>query len=582
MTENINKANSGVSREEAENILKKFLDNENYKVLAVKGNLGVGKTHLVQSFLYKHKGEYYYYGSVFGISSIEQLKSRILANNKNQAGSNSANEFLANIFEGFHRNSERLQRTTKIDLPLPGQTSIPVVGSLISMAGDLALNILFNGIKNSIICIDDLESKSKFPLDELLGFVEYLVQELKCKIILIDNEDILLEDAASKKALEHYRQKVIDREFKLDPTVEENLDFIFKDNPDIEVIKSVFINAGTNNIRVIRKTKWLIDELIPLMKDWQPSLRNQVIRNSIVINLAKLDTGFFQRFAISIGAILSLIDSSKYQYKDQETSDKRIQLIQQTLLLGYTPLELDKLIIQSVETSLSISAESEFIKIGEILNQREQGVSIIEKIRSLGKPYYSSFGDSEQQIINEIITFLEENNFYLSISQFEQIEKFASVIELDISRYEKSLLEYMLKTLEPHYFNDLNVFRAKLRKYPDLEAYLEEKKNQYQQTLDITIALRKIINSNTQSISPWLKVDIEFLNNSTIDEYCQWLQEGHPDLYLMVRQFLDLGLPASQKLEQAIRSLAKNRKLNKIRAKFIYNIDIDNLSNNEH
>ncbi|MEH2301366.1 MAG: hypothetical protein V7K88_20825 [Nostoc sp.] len=71
------------------------------------------------------------------------------------------------------------------------------------------------------------------------------------------------------------------------------MDFIFKDNPDIEVIKSVFINAGTNNIRVIRKTKWLIDELIPLMKDWQPSLRNQVIRNSIVINLAKLDTGFF-------------------------------------------------------------------------------------------------------------------------------------------------------------------------------------------------------------------------------------------------------------------------------------------------
>ncbi|MBD2729800.1 hypothetical protein H6G96_26655 [Nostoc sp. FACHB-892] len=318
------------------------------------------------------------------------------------------------------------------------------------------------------------------------------------------------------------------------------------------------------------------------MKDWQPSLRNQVIRNSIVINLAKLDTGFFKRFDINIDAILSLIDSSKYQYKDQETSDKRIQLIQQTFIMGYSPLELDKLIIQSVETSLSISAESEFIKKGEILNQREQETSIIEEIRSLGKPYYSSFGDSEQEIVNEIITFLEENNFDLSISQFEQIEKFASVIELDISHYEKSLLKNMLKTLEPHYLDDLNAFKVKLRKYPDLEAYLEEKKNQYQQTLDITIALKKIINSNTQSISPWLKADIEFLNNSTIDEYCQWLQEGDPDLYSMVRQFLALGLPASQKLEQAICSLAKSSNLNKIRAKFIYNIDIYNISNNEH
>lgn len=79
-----------------------------------------------------------------------------------------------------------------------------------------------------------------------------------------------------------------------------------------------------------------------------------------------------------------------------------------------------------------------------------------------------------------------------------------------------------------------------------------------------------------------MKADIEFLNNSTIDEYCQWLQEGDPDLYSMVRQFLTLGLPASQKLEQAICSLAKSSNLNKIRAKFIYNIDIDNISNNEH
>lgn len=46
----------------------------------------------------------------------------------------------------------------------------------------------------------------------------------------------------------------------------------------------------------------------------------------------------------------------------------------------------------------------------------------------------------------------------------------------------------------------------------------------------------------------------------------------------MVRQLLDLALPASQKLEQAIRSLAESNNLNKSRAKFIYNIDIGNNS----
>ncbi|MFM6343688.1 MAG: hypothetical protein ACKPFK_00885, partial [Dolichospermum sp.] len=111
------------------------------------------------------------------------------------------------------------------------------------------------------------------------------------------NEDNLDED--SQTALETYREKVIDKEFNLNPTVDENLDFIFKDYPQIEiidVIKEVFKKAGTNNIRVIRKNIWLIDELIPLMKDWEESLRHQIIRNIIVINLEKLDTEFRNKF----------------------------------------------------------------------------------------------------------------------------------------------------------------------------------------------------------------------------------------------------------------------------------------------
>ncbi|MFM6267378.1 MAG: P-loop NTPase fold protein, partial [Dolichospermum sp.] len=64
-----NPVNSGVNREEAESIIEKFLDNENYRVLAVKGKWGVGKTHLVRTVLAKHQKNDYLYASVFGISS---------------------------------------------------------------------------------------------------------------------------------------------------------------------------------------------------------------------------------------------------------------------------------------------------------------------------------------------------------------------------------------------------------------------------------------------------------------------------------------------------------------------------------
>ncbi|BAY03219.1 hypothetical protein H6G54_13055 [Anabaena cylindrica FACHB-243] len=110
MTESTNKANAGVNREEAKSILDRFLNNENYRVLAVKGKWGIGKTHLVQTFLDEHKEGYYLYASVFGISSIEQLKARLIANYKNNLKSdnqssqrktelviNSANKYITNL-----------------------------------------------------------------------------------------------------------------------------------------------------------------------------------------------------------------------------------------------------------------------------------------------------------------------------------------------------------------------------------------------------------------------------------------------------------------------------------------------------
>lgn len=591
MTQSTNLANSGVSREEAESILKRFLNNENYRVLAVKGTLGIGKTYLVQNFLSKYKKEYYFYGSVFGISSIEQLKARIIANYKKNPKDNiqeyqtkpdrvnwynQLNKLINIFFEWINRNSPRLEKTPKLDLVLSGKSSIPVVGSLIYVAGDLALNILFNlNVKKSIVCIDDLERKSNISLDEVLGFVEYLVQELDCKIIIIFDDSNF--DENSIKILNKYREKVIDREFKLNPTVEENLDFIFKDNSDIEVIKEVFLRAGTKNIRVIRKTKWLIDELIPLMENWQPSLRNQVIINSIIINLAKIDTEFSKKFSIGIDTILSLIDSSIYVAHDNDNSNKRIQAISLLSYLGFNFIKLDQQIIQLVETSLFIS--DNFIQEGNILNKEEEKKHILDKIRTIEKLYYSSFADNEREIVKELIYFFENYCLDLTFSQFEQMEQFASVLEVDVSSYEKSLLEHKLKTLEPHYFNDLNSLMFKVRKYPELEAYLEDKKNEYLQALDITTAITNLIKSDSGSISPWLEANIYFLNRCTVDEYCQWLQKGHPDLYLLVKNLLKQGLPASQNLNQAIYILGKNNKLNKIRAKFLYNIDIDNPSN---
>ncbi len=617
MTQNTNKANARINREEAKSILKRFLENEDYSVLAVNGKWGIGKTHLVQNFLYEHTKSYYYYVSIFGISSIEQLKARLIANYKNDLKSDSQssqtktesgvnfinkyiNKCINSFVEWFNHISGKIEKTPKLDLSLPHNFSIPIAGTLISIVGDLALEIFFNSIvrENSIICIDDLERKSKVPLEEILGFVEYLVQERKSKIILIYNEDEL-ED---KKVLERYREKVIHGEFTLNPTVDENLDFRFKDHhylDYLEVIKKVFKETETNNIRVMRKTEWLIKELIPLMENWEDSLRHQVIKNCIIITAAKLDTDFCKCWSINgihpIDIVLSLSSTPQQYYEksqgeDKETSEKKFEFQMKIIKMGYSNLEeLDELISQLVNTPLSDSIESQFREKGDILNEREKRNQIIEKLNDLANnlyksKYYNSFADNEQDIINGIISFLDQNYLNLSIAKFEEIARFTSLLGGDISKYEKHLLEKILKDiLESNSYENLSAFRNKLSKYPDLETSFNEKINEYHQTLDITTAVKNIMNSDPSSRSLTLQKDIEFLRSLTVDKYCQWLQKGHPELIDMVEWLLTSGYNhAGKNLKQAICILAECTRINKIRAKYLYNIDIENIYNSDN
>ncbi len=144
MSKSAIRTNTEGSREQIEKIIRKFLDNDhkNYRVLALKGEWGVGKTHLVQNILPSYQKESHYYASVFGISSIEQLKVRILTNYKNDININIQdsqirNERLMNyirkpiagISEFFKRTSGTIEKTPKLDMNLLG-ISIPLAGSI--------------------------------------------------------------------------------------------------------------------------------------------------------------------------------------------------------------------------------------------------------------------------------------------------------------------------------------------------------------------------------------------------------------------------------------------------------------------
>ena len=87
------------------------------------------------------------------------------------------------------------------------------------------------------------------------------------------------------------------------PTVEENFSLVFRNNhSDSEIIKEIFIVTNTNNIRVLKKTKWNLEQFQPLMQKWHLKTRKAIIEHIIIISLAKLDASF----DVSIFTVLNI------------------------------------------------------------------------------------------------------------------------------------------------------------------------------------------------------------------------------------------------------------------------------------
>ncbi len=422
------------------------------------------------------------------------------------------------------------------------------------------LNSLFRSIKNTIICIDDLERKaSNLHLDELLGFIDYLVRESQSKIILIYDEERLSENEDSRKYLDNYRERIIDIEVLLEPTIEENVNLVFKNDPDITIIQETSKNTCTTNIRILQKVQWVLNQLRPLMENWHHSLRSQLIINTIVFALSKFDS----KFPVKFKEIAFDSDFSLYLNKSQEDLNKAMENYTFLSRFRYSRLELNPQIVKLIETSLFDIEE--FVSQGNFLNKKAEEKNILEKFEELWTPYSNSFRRNELDIAKNIDQFLHDHTLDLPIQEFEKLENLALAVELDISSYKEALLEKTILTTENIEF--LRSLKSRVSTFPSLMSSLEKKIHEWEAQQNITSVLREISKKNG-----WSQEEAEFLNSRTIDDYYQWLQEETPDLYILVRSWLDINIDGSRNLKDAIIKLAGESKLNAMRATFLYNI----------
>jgi hypothetical protein len=267
------------------------LDNDEGIVISLQGSWGIGKTFFWNHYIErKEQGDKFVNISLFGINTLDEIKNKILIE-------------ISDISKVTNKLKE-----------LVGSGVLGVdVGAIIS-------SIDKKEFKNIVLCFDDFERISpNLSLSEILGFISELKEQHNCKIVLINNNDMLkIQDELNHKKyiekdkdnnfieksfttqtnnqeiFDKYSEKIIDITLKYEPHLKDNIKFIKIKNEDKdyinwELLEKLFDLLDENgnkrlNIRLMKQVILKLELLEDILKDEKI---NEKIKNGITLEIFK-------------------------------------------------------------------------------------------------------------------------------------------------------------------------------------------------------------------------------------------------------------------------------------------------------
>ncbi|ACS80800.1 KAP P-loop domain-containing protein [Maridesulfovibrio salexigens] len=243
--------------------LKALVDADNAQVIVLKGEWGCGKTYFWNDFVEndfdEKEQERFVYVSLFGHRNFESLQNNILF----QAFSR--NEYIDKI-SGVLKN---IKTSISGDAGEFGGFTIGtgILGNTLSLFKK-------NSLSGLTICIDDFERKSdELSYSEIMGFVSNLKERFGSTVILIMDEENLRDEGGWYS---QYSEKVVDCEFKYNPSQEDIIDKLLNkvENKYKIGIQEAFGLYHRNNLRTVKKAVRnvsFVSQMIGPCNDWRSS-----------------------------------------------------------------------------------------------------------------------------------------------------------------------------------------------------------------------------------------------------------------------------------------------------------------------
>jgi hypothetical protein len=545
-----------------EKVLAGFLADPEPGVLAIKGEWGVGKTYLWNQFIARQKMvkgyRAYSYASLFGLESIAELRRALFTK---QRSLGPARNWFRSCGEKI---GSEVTRHMEFDLGL-------FKGLGLKNTELWAEAIEDRSLRNFIVCLDDLERKDEsVTTSALLGFIASLRDERRCKVFLLYNEERAKALESFAPDLAQYREKVIDREIVLQPTVRECYDLVFGgtnyqfppdpnaratpfDLADARSLPDLFEAMHLANLRVMQKTRVALDYLGTGVATRCPKLWPKFARQAV--KLCWLH--YCYASSLSLEDILNHRKMVQIHAESVKNPEKAKEFAKYAPLqqVSYYPFPSDKLIVEFLRCGFV-----DWAAYATLLDKEEA-----EQARQeLGAQYsanwdllWDNFQVSQPEIIDAHLKFMREHHDSMSLAELSQVVKFLQTFgpQAEAEKFlEEKLDSFVQSNLEADP-NDLDLHGV------DPEIYSEVKKRLLARIPTKPLSDAFVLLTGSDG---WNPGDLRYLATTSSDDFLKWMKtEKSPQLLSCIKKFRerfgndDKGGPIVAKLDAALHQLAQ-------------------------
>ncbi|WP_223476796.1 hypothetical protein [Oricola indica] len=539
----------------------RFLEAEAAEVLCIRGNWGTGKTYNWHEVLKDavaskkvSRGKYAYV-SLFGVNSLNDLKQEIIHQSIEieQVGRafdfENVESYVKNAFPGL--------------LKLGGLAG-KFLGENYTSAGVAVMYML---VRNRIICIDDLERKGDgLRSADVLGLVSQLREDRNCKVVMLLNDESLDD----RNQFENYLEKVVDVNLRFSPTAEDSAEIALKalDGTDElkELVRERTTKLGIDNVRVIRKLYYFVEQIEPLLKQYEYGVFQSVANTIVLMGWCHLQPEFAPSKDFLVrrkGVFSDYVDDQNGKLNSQEQG--WIKLIAE---YGYSHTdEFDLEILKGIEDGYFTKEAID--KNAVELNQRIEMDMAALQLRNTWGEFHNVFDEDIDGHVKRFESCILANAKFYSLSDLiAVVNMFRAVDRKD--RGDKLLdayLEARADVENAYDFSDFELFGTRLDS--DIEEKLLALQEQHKPSPSIDeLFLLLADNGHDRSIT-------ERLAGLAVEEYIRVLKYHKGQDFRVMRraltQYNNLANPDAfnveimRKTDNALQQIAQENALNKYR-----------------